>query len=81
LPKRLGPAAYGRVAALNRVDRAELPDIIGFSPAVDQSVGATTRLYAQLTEQPGEPRRVRTLYDAGQPVRTNGSAVKSPMRR
>jgi glycosyltransferase involved in cell wall biosynthesis len=49
--------------------------------SLDQSVDATIRLYTQLTKQPGEPRRVRTLYDAGRPVRTNGSAVKSPLRR
>jgi glycosyltransferase involved in cell wall biosynthesis len=49
--------------------------------SLDQSVEATIRLYTQLTQQPGEPRRVRTLYDAGRSVRTNGSSLKSPLRR
>jgi glycosyltransferase involved in cell wall biosynthesis len=40
--------------------------------SLDQSVEATMRLYAQLTEQPAEPRRVRTLYDAGRPPARTG---------
>ena len=49
--------------------------------SIDQSVAATTRLLAQLTEQSGEPRRVGRLYDAGRPIRSSGSAVESPLRR
>jgi glycosyltransferase involved in cell wall biosynthesis len=71
LEDEVGRLAMGGAARERAVARLSL----------DQSLDATTRLYAQLTEQPGEPRRVRTLYDAGRPVRTNGSAVKSPLRR
>jgi glycosyltransferase involved in cell wall biosynthesis len=49
--------------------------------SLEQSVDATTKLLAQLTEQPGEPRHVGRLYDAGRPIRTNGAAVKAPLRR
>jgi hypothetical protein len=49
--------------------------------SLDQSVEATTKLLAQLTEQPGEPRRVGRLYDAGRPIRANGAALKATLRR
>jgi glycosyltransferase involved in cell wall biosynthesis len=49
--------------------------------SLEQSVDATTRLLAQLTEQPGEPRHVGRLYDAGRPIRTNGAAMKASLRR
>jgi glycosyltransferase involved in cell wall biosynthesis len=49
--------------------------------SLDQSIEATTKLLAQLTEQPGEPRRVGRLYDAGRPIRASGAALKATLRR
>ena len=63
-------SAMGRAARARAVTRLSL----------DQSVEATTKLLAQLTE-PGEPRRVGRLYDAGRPIRANGAAVKATLRR
>jgi len=44
--------------------------------ALDQSVEATARLFAQLTAQRSDPRRIGTLHEA-RPIRANGSAVKA----
>jgi len=44
--------------------------------ALEQSVEATARLFAQLTAQRGDPRRIGTLHEA-RPIRANGSAVKA----
>jgi len=42
--------------------------------ALEQSVEATARLFAQLTAQRADPRRIGTLHEA-RPIRANGSAV------
>jgi glycosyltransferase involved in cell wall biosynthesis len=44
--------------------------------ALDQSVEATARLFAQLTAQRADPRRIGTLHEA-RPIRANGSAIKA----
>jgi len=44
--------------------------------ALDQSVEATARLFAQLTAPRADPRRIGTLHEA-RPIRANGSAVKA----
>ena len=43
---------------------------------LEQSVEATARLFAQLTAQRSDPRRIGTLHEA-RPIRANGSAVKA----
>jgi glycosyltransferase involved in cell wall biosynthesis len=47
--------------------------------ALEQSVEATTRLFAQLTSL-REPRRIGALQEAARPIRANGSAVKAAER-
>jgi glycosyltransferase involved in cell wall biosynthesis len=44
--------------------------------ALEQSVEATARLFAQLTAQRTDPRRIGTLHEA-RPIRANGSAIKA----
>jgi glycosyltransferase involved in cell wall biosynthesis len=48
--------------------------------ALDQNVEATARLFAQLTAQRSEPRRIGTLHEA-RPIRVNGAAVKAAAQR
>ena len=43
--------------------------------ALDQSVEATARLFAQLTAERADPRRIGTLHEA-RPIRANGASVK-----
>jgi len=45
--------------------------------ALEQSVEATARLFAQLTAQRTDPRRIGTLHEAARPIRANGSAIKA----
>ena len=63
--------------AMRRAARARA--VAGLS--LERSVDATTKLLAQLTESPSEPRRVGRLYDAGRAIRANGAGVKAPLRR
>jgi glycosyltransferase involved in cell wall biosynthesis len=42
--------------------------------AFEQTLEATTRLYAQLTAQRSEPRRIGALHEAARPIRANGAA-------
>ena len=59
-------AAVGKAARARAVGRF----------ALEQSVEATARLFAQLTAQRADPRRIGTLHEA-RPIRANGSAVKA----
>ena len=58
-------AAVGKAARARAVGRF----------ALEQSVEATARLFAQLTAQRTDPRRIGTLHEA-RPIRANGASVK-----